>query len=63
MFHSQFLVHCQDRYQEMAITELIAKSRMSTNVRKTLVFATKTKNEEDIEYLSSQWFFSAMDDV
>jgi tRNA splicing endonuclease len=60
MFHSQLLIHCKNRNEEMSVTELVAGSRIGSHVRKTLVFATLSKDGESIEYFSSRWADSSM---
>ncbi|XP_011504396.1 PREDICTED: tRNA-splicing endonuclease subunit Sen34 [Ceratosolen solmsi marchali] len=60
MFHSQLLIHCKNRNEEMSVTELVAGSRIGSHVRKTLVFATLSTDGERIEYCSSRWADSSM---
>ncbi|XP_014219165.1 tRNA-splicing endonuclease subunit Sen34 [Copidosoma floridanum] len=60
MFHSQLLIYCKNRNDEISIPELIAESRIGSHVRKTLVFATLSNDGGSIEYFSSRWADSSM---
>lgn len=55
MFHSQFIVQCQCKDEEMSIVELVTKCRISCHVRKTLVLATYCSEEDRVKYQSLQW--------
>lgn len=55
MFHSQFIIQCKDKNEEMSITDLVAKCRIGCHVRKTEVFATFSENSMDVKYQSFQW--------
>ncbi|EZA48854.1 hypothetical protein DMN91_005372 [Ooceraea biroi] len=55
MFHSQFIVLCKSKDEELSITELIAQCRVSCHVRKTLVFAIYCEEEDKVKYQSLQW--------
>lgn len=55
MFHSQFVVQCKYKDEEMPITELVAQCRIACHVRKTLVFATYCEKEARVKYQSFQW--------
>lgn len=55
MFHSQFVVICKDREEGITIPELVAQSRIACHVRKTQVFATLSKDGQDVKYQSFQW--------
>ncbi|XP_072744758.1 tRNA-splicing endonuclease subunit Sen34 [Anoplolepis gracilipes] len=55
MFHSQFIIQCKCKDEEMSITELVAQCRVSCHVRKTLVFATYYEEEDRVKYQSFQW--------
>lgn len=55
MFHSQFIIQCRCKDEEMSITELVGQCRISCHVRKTLVFATYYEEEDRVKYQSFQW--------
>ncbi|XP_015590203.1 tRNA-splicing endonuclease subunit Sen34 [Cephus cinctus] len=55
MFHSQFIIQCKDRNEEMSIPELVGQCRIGCHVRKTQVFATLSENGNDLKYQSFQW--------
>ncbi|KAK2582749.1 hypothetical protein KPH14_005016 [Odynerus spinipes] len=55
MFHSQFIVQCKNKKEEIPITELIGCCRVGSHVRKTLVFATLSEDNESVTYHSFQW--------
>ncbi|XP_015524814.2 tRNA-splicing endonuclease subunit Sen34 isoform X1 [Neodiprion lecontei] len=55
MFHSQMVITCRDRTEEIPISELIAHSRVGCHVRKTQVFATLSENGDSVKYQSFQW--------
>ncbi|XP_063978504.1 tRNA-splicing endonuclease subunit Sen34 [Diachasmimorpha longicaudata] len=55
LFHSQFVVHCRKRDEEIAILDLTGHCRLSTTVRKTCVLAYLSEDEENIEYQSFFW--------
>ncbi|KAL7306504.1 hypothetical protein TKK_0001203 [Trichogramma kaykai] len=55
MFHSQFMIMCRRRDEKMYVTNLIFDMRGGNNVRKTTVYATLSKNGEEVEYFSSRW--------
>ena len=55
MFHAQFIVHCQDRSEELSVNDLISVCRVGSNVRKTQVFASFSTEGETINYQSFQW--------
>ncbi|XP_031846035.1 tRNA splicing endonuclease subunit 34 [Nomia melanderi] len=55
MFHSQFIIHCKDRNEEIPIIELSAQCRIAWHVRKTRVYAFFSKDQECILYESFQW--------
>jgi len=55
MFHSQFIIICKSKDEELFITELIAQCRISCHVRKTLVFAIYSEEEDKVKYQSFQW--------
>lgn len=55
MFHSQFIIQCRCKDEEISITELVAQCRISCHVRKTLVFATYSEEEDKVKYQSFQW--------
>lgn len=63
MFHSQLIIHCKNRNEEMSALDLIAESRVGSHVRKTIVFATLSKDGESIEYFSSRWAGSSMGEL
>lgn len=63
MFHSQLLIHCRNRNEEMSVTELVTETRIGTHVRKTTVYATLSKDSENIEYFSSRWADSSMGEL
>lgn len=55
MFHSQFIVMCRDREEEIPVHELIAQSRVGCHVRKTQVYATLSEDGQEVKYQSFQW--------
>lgn len=55
MFHSQFIIQCKDRNEEIPITELAGQCRIACHVRKTRVYAFFSENESSIMYQSFQW--------
>lgn len=55
MFHSQYLVQCKRKDEEMPITEIVTQCRLSCHVRKALVFATYHEEEDIVKYQSFQW--------
>ncbi|XP_015117665.1 tRNA-splicing endonuclease subunit Sen34 [Diachasma alloeum] len=55
MFHSQFVVYCRRRDEEMTIADLTGHCRLSTTVRKTCVFAYLSEDERKIRYQSFFW--------
>ncbi|CAK9795560.1 tRNA-splicing endonuclease subunit Sen34 [Anthophora quadrimaculata] len=55
MFHSQFIILCKDKNEEIPITELSAQCRIACHVRKTQVYAFFSENEDSIKYQSFQW--------
>ncbi|XP_014468874.1 PREDICTED: tRNA-splicing endonuclease subunit Sen34 [Dinoponera quadriceps] len=55
MFHSQFIIQCQCKDEEISVIELVAKCRISCHVRKTLVLAMYCKEEDRVKYQSLQW--------
>ncbi|KAJ8673334.1 hypothetical protein QAD02_004596 [Eretmocerus hayati] len=63
MYHSQLLIHCKSRHEEISVLELVADSRIASHVRKTTVFATQSKDGESIEYFSSRWADSSMEGI
>ncbi|XP_066599815.1 tRNA-splicing endonuclease subunit Sen34 [Prorops nasuta] len=54
MFHSQHIIQCSDKNEELPVFRLIGQCRISTHVRKTLVFATLS-TAGDVMYQSFQW--------
>ncbi|XP_058789971.1 tRNA-splicing endonuclease subunit Sen34 [Phymastichus coffea] len=63
MFHSQLLIHCKNRNEEISVPELVAFSRMGSHVRKIVVFATLSEDGKNIDYFSSRWADSSMGDI
>ncbi|XP_024882318.1 tRNA-splicing endonuclease subunit Sen34 [Temnothorax curvispinosus] len=55
MFHSQYLVQCKRKDEDIPITEIVAQCRLGCHVRKTLVFATYHEEEDKVKYQSLQW--------
>ncbi|XP_076390022.1 tRNA splicing endonuclease subunit 34 [Megachile rotundata] len=55
MFHSQFIILCKDKNDEIPITELSAQCRTACHVRKTQVYAFFSEDQNDIRYQSFQW--------
>lgn len=55
MFHSQFIVQCRNKTEEISIAELIGCCRVASHVRKTLVLAALSEDGENIRYHSFQW--------
>ncbi|XP_012276363.1 tRNA-splicing endonuclease subunit Sen34 [Orussus abietinus] len=55
MFHSQFIIQCRDRDDEIAVSELIGECRIGCHVRKTEVYASFASDKETIMYQSIQW--------
>ncbi|XP_011167367.2 tRNA-splicing endonuclease subunit Sen34 [Solenopsis invicta] len=55
MFHSQYIVQCKRKDEEMPITNIVNQCRLSCHVRKTLVFATYHEEEDAVKYQSFQW--------
>lgn len=60
MFHSQYIIRCKSRKEGLSITELIGCCRIGSHVRKTLVFATLSEDNENVKYHSFQWAESNM---
>ncbi|XP_012541341.1 tRNA-splicing endonuclease subunit Sen34 [Monomorium pharaonis] len=55
MFHSQYVVQCKRKNEEIPITDIVSQCRLSCHVRKTLVFATYYEEEDVVKYQSLQW--------
>lgn len=55
MFHSQFIIQCKQKEEEMSITELIAQCRIGCHVRKTQVYAILCDHTDHVKYQSFQW--------
>lgn len=55
MFHSQFIIQCKNRNEEIPITELIGQCRTASHVRKTQILATFSQDGESVKYQSFQW--------
>ncbi|KAL6252169.1 hypothetical protein P5V15_004446 [Pogonomyrmex californicus] len=55
MFHSQFMIQCVCRDEEIPILDIVTKCRLSCHVRKTLVFATYHEEDDTVKYQSFQW--------
>lgn len=55
MFHSQFIVQCKCKDEEMSVIELVAQCRIGCHVRKTLAFAVYCEKEDRVKYQSFQW--------
>nr|KAF7417345.1 hypothetical protein H0235_011876 [Vespula pensylvanica] len=55
MFHSQFIIQCKNRNEEIPITELIGQCRIASNVRKTQILATFSEDGKSVKYQSFQW--------
>ncbi|XP_011867038.1 PREDICTED: tRNA-splicing endonuclease subunit Sen34 [Vollenhovia emeryi] len=60
MFHSQYVVQCRRKDEEIPITEIVAQCRLSCHVRKTLVLATYNEEKDVVKYQSFQWSESSM---
>ncbi|OXU21868.1 hypothetical protein TSAR_005214 [Trichomalopsis sarcophagae] len=63
MFHSQLMIQCKNRNEELPVLELISECRIGSHVRKTLVYATLSKDGEEIEYFSTRWAESSMGEL
>lgn len=63
MFHSQLMIQCKSRNQELPVLELITECRIGSHVRKSLVYATLSKDGEEIEYFSTRWAESSMGEL
>ncbi|XP_076302820.1 tRNA splicing endonuclease subunit 34 [Lasioglossum baleicum] len=59
MFHSQFIILCKDKNEEIPITDLSAQCRIACHVRKTQVYAFVSTDQDVIRYQSFQWAESA----
>lgn len=59
MFHSQFIILCKNKNEEMPITELSAQCRIACHVRKTQVYAFFSEDQDTVRYQSFQWAESA----
>ncbi|XP_047354583.1 tRNA-splicing endonuclease subunit Sen34 isoform X1 [Vespa velutina] len=55
MFHSQFIIQCKSRNEEIPITELIGQCRIASHVRKTQILATFSEGGKSVNYQSFQW--------
>lgn len=55
MFHSQYVVQCKRKDEEIPVTEIVTQCRLGCHVRKTLVFATYHEEEDTVKYQSFQW--------
>ncbi|KAL2714349.1 centromere-associated protein E-like isoform X6 [Vespula squamosa] len=55
MFHSQFIIQCKNRNEEIPITELIGQCRIASHVRKTQILATFSEDGKSVKYQSFQW--------
>ncbi|XP_076766290.1 tRNA splicing endonuclease subunit 34 [Xylocopa sonorina] len=56
MFHSQFIILCKDKNEEIPITTLSAQCRIACHVRKTQLYAFLSKeHDNNIKYQSFQW--------
>ena len=60
MFHAKYIVICCDtmenEIENMSEADLVAKSRLATNVKKTVLLAYQTViSEEKIKYKAINW--------
>ncbi|XP_017891706.1 tRNA-splicing endonuclease subunit Sen34 [Ceratina calcarata] len=55
MFHSQFIVTCKDKNEEIAPTELTAQCRIACHVRKTQLYTFFLEDRDTVKYQSFQW--------
>ena len=61
MFHAKYIVICCDNTMEneiehMSEADLVARSRLATNVKKTVLLAYQpVTSEEKIKYKAIQW--------
>ncbi|XP_015180915.1 PREDICTED: tRNA-splicing endonuclease subunit Sen34 [Polistes dominula] len=55
MFHSQFIIQCKNRSEEIPITELVGQCRTASHVRKVQVFATFSEDGKSVKYQSFKW--------
>ncbi|XP_020295203.1 tRNA-splicing endonuclease subunit Sen34 [Pseudomyrmex gracilis] len=55
MFHSQFIIQCRSKDEEISVVELMNQCRISCQVRKTFVFAIYCEKEDKVYYQSFQW--------
>ena len=60
MFHSQFIILCKDKSDEIPITELSAQCRTACHVRKTQVYAYFSEDQNNVRYQSFQWAENTM---
>lgn len=60
MFHSQFIILCKDKNDEIPITELSAQCRTACHVRKTQVYAYFSEDQNNVRYQSFQWTENTM---
>ena len=58
MFHAKYIVICCDtmenEIENMSEADLVAKSRLATNVKKTVLLAYQTTSEK-IKYKAIKW--------
>lgn len=55
MFHSQFVVTCKDKDEEIPLTELTAQCRIACHVRKTQLYSFFLEDRNVVRYQSFQW--------
>ncbi|KAF7991575.1 hypothetical protein HCN44_008946 [Aphidius gifuensis] len=54
LYHSQFIVKCVDKNEEMSVIDLAGQCRLATHVKKTQVFAY-INDDEEVCYQSFNW--------
>lgn len=57
LYHSQFIIKCVDKNEEMSVIDLAGQCRLATHVRKTQVFAyiDDDDNNNNVCYQSFNW--------
>ncbi|KAK0082033.1 hypothetical protein PV325_011179 [Microctonus aethiopoides] len=60
MFHSQFVVQCKDKNEDITILDLSGQCRVACHVRKTMLYAYLSDDEQNIIYQSFHYENSNM---
>lgn len=60
MFHSQFVVQCKEKNEDITILDLSGQCRVACHVRKTMLYAYLSDDEQNIIYQSFHYENSNM---